>query len=156
MENTNKSSLHAVFNIKLHIVLVTKYRRKTLTPEPKPKPRQMAQGHPLPDRPPAPPPVRSASPNRFAREPIGLARGMRGQMFTFQHLPPHLPSHLPTPATAHQTRLPCRCMTAAKNPSVPCQSGLKRTIPWSSTALCPPSVSSAASNARASIRVNSG
>lgn len=33
MENTNKSSSHAVFNIKLHIVLVTKYRRKTLSPE---------------------------------------------------------------------------------------------------------------------------
>ena len=33
MENTNKSSSHAIFNIKLHIVLVTKYRRKTLTPE---------------------------------------------------------------------------------------------------------------------------
>ena len=33
MENTNKSSSHAVFKIKLHIVLVTKYRRKTLTPE---------------------------------------------------------------------------------------------------------------------------
>lgn len=33
MENTNKSSSHAVFNLKLHIVLVTKYRRKTLTPE---------------------------------------------------------------------------------------------------------------------------
>lgn len=33
MENTNKSSSHAVFNIKLHIVFVTKYRRKTLTPE---------------------------------------------------------------------------------------------------------------------------
>ena len=33
MDNTNKSSSHAVFNIKLHIVLVTKYRRKTLTPE---------------------------------------------------------------------------------------------------------------------------
>ena len=33
MENTNKSSSHAVYNIKLHIVLVTKYRRKTLTPE---------------------------------------------------------------------------------------------------------------------------
>ncbi|EKD97513.1 MAG: hypothetical protein ACD_23C00887G0003 [uncultured bacterium] len=32
MKNTNKSSSHAVFNIKLHIVLVTKYRRKTLTP----------------------------------------------------------------------------------------------------------------------------
>lgn len=33
MENVNKSSSHAVFNIKLHIVFVTKYRRKTLTPE---------------------------------------------------------------------------------------------------------------------------
>lgn len=33
MENTNKSSSHAIFNIKLHIVFVTKYRRKTLTPE---------------------------------------------------------------------------------------------------------------------------
>ena len=33
MENNNKSSSHAVFNIKLHIVFVTKYRRKTLTPE---------------------------------------------------------------------------------------------------------------------------
>jgi putative transposase len=33
MENTNKSSSHAVFNIKLHIVFVTKYRRKMLTPE---------------------------------------------------------------------------------------------------------------------------
>lgn len=33
MENANKSSSHAVFNLKLHIVLVTKYRRKTLTPE---------------------------------------------------------------------------------------------------------------------------
>ena len=33
METTNKSSSHAVFNIKLHVVLVTKYRRKTLTPE---------------------------------------------------------------------------------------------------------------------------
>jgi putative transposase len=33
MENTNKSSSHAVFNIKLHVVFVTKYRRKTLTPE---------------------------------------------------------------------------------------------------------------------------
>ena len=32
-KNTNKSSSHAVFNIKLHIVFVTKYRRKTLTPE---------------------------------------------------------------------------------------------------------------------------
>ena len=33
MENNNKSRSHAVFNIKLHIVFVTKYRRKTLTPE---------------------------------------------------------------------------------------------------------------------------
>ena len=33
MENANKSSSHAVYNIKLHIVLVTKYRRETLTPE---------------------------------------------------------------------------------------------------------------------------
>jgi putative transposase len=33
MENANRSSSHAVFNIKLHIVLVTKYRRKTLTKE---------------------------------------------------------------------------------------------------------------------------
>ena len=33
MEINNKSSSHAVFNIKLHIVFVTKYRRKTLTPE---------------------------------------------------------------------------------------------------------------------------
>ncbi len=33
MNNANKSSSHAVYNIKLHIVLVTKYRRKTLTPE---------------------------------------------------------------------------------------------------------------------------
>lgn len=34
MENpANKSSSHAVFNIKLHIIFVTKYRRKTLTPE---------------------------------------------------------------------------------------------------------------------------
>ena len=33
MENNSKSSSHAVFNIKLHIVFVTKYRRKTLTPE---------------------------------------------------------------------------------------------------------------------------
>jgi putative transposase len=32
METTNQSSSHAVFNIKLHIVFVTKYRRKTLTP----------------------------------------------------------------------------------------------------------------------------
>jgi putative transposase len=33
MENNSKSSSHAVFNIKLHIVFVTKYRRKTLAPE---------------------------------------------------------------------------------------------------------------------------
>ena len=33
MENANKSSSHAVFNLKLHIIFVTKYRRKTLTPE---------------------------------------------------------------------------------------------------------------------------
>ena len=33
MENNNQSKSHAVFNIKLHIVFVTKYRRKTLTPE---------------------------------------------------------------------------------------------------------------------------
>ena len=33
MENYNKSSSHAVFNLKLHLVLVTKYRKKTLTPE---------------------------------------------------------------------------------------------------------------------------
>ena len=33
MTTQNISSSHAVFNIKLHIVLVTKYRRKTLTPE---------------------------------------------------------------------------------------------------------------------------
>ena len=33
MENNNRSKSHAVFNIKLHIVFVTKYRRKTLIPE---------------------------------------------------------------------------------------------------------------------------
>ena len=33
METNNRSSSHAVFNIKLHIVFVTKYRRKILTPE---------------------------------------------------------------------------------------------------------------------------
>lgn len=33
MEANNKSSSHAVYNLKLHIVFVTKYRRKTLTPE---------------------------------------------------------------------------------------------------------------------------
>lgn len=32
VDNANKSSSHAVYNIKLHIVFVTKYRRKTLTP----------------------------------------------------------------------------------------------------------------------------
>jgi putative transposase len=33
MENVNRSLSHAVFNIKLHIVLVTKYRRQFLTPD---------------------------------------------------------------------------------------------------------------------------
>ena len=33
MQNANSSSSHAVYNIKLHIVFVTKYRRKTLSPE---------------------------------------------------------------------------------------------------------------------------
>lgn len=34
LENqANKSSSHAVYSLKLHIVFVTKYRRKTLTPE---------------------------------------------------------------------------------------------------------------------------
>jgi len=33
MENNNRSSSHAVFNLKLPIVFVTKYRRKTLTPD---------------------------------------------------------------------------------------------------------------------------
>jgi putative transposase len=33
MEDTNKSSSHAVFSLKVHIVFVTKYRRRTLTPE---------------------------------------------------------------------------------------------------------------------------
>ncbi|MDX9944226.1 MAG: IS200/IS605 family transposase [Azonexus sp.] len=33
MENNNRSLSNAVFNIKLHIVFVTKYRRKTLTPD---------------------------------------------------------------------------------------------------------------------------
>ncbi|MFN8695101.1 MAG: IS200/IS605 family transposase [Burkholderiales bacterium] len=32
MENNNRTRSHAVFNLKLHIVFVTKYRRKTLTP----------------------------------------------------------------------------------------------------------------------------
>ena len=34
MENQpNKSSSHAVYSLTLHIVFVTKYRRKTFTPE---------------------------------------------------------------------------------------------------------------------------
>ena len=33
MENNNRSSSHAVFNLNLHIVFMTKYRRKTLTPD---------------------------------------------------------------------------------------------------------------------------
>lgn len=33
MNDQHKSSSHAVFSIRLHIVLVTKYRRKTLSPE---------------------------------------------------------------------------------------------------------------------------
>jgi putative transposase len=33
MQNNNRSSAHAVFNLLLHIVFVTKYRRKSLTPE---------------------------------------------------------------------------------------------------------------------------
>jgi len=33
METHNRSSSHAVFSIRLHIVFVTKYRRKTLTPD---------------------------------------------------------------------------------------------------------------------------
>ncbi|KAA0911347.1 IS200/IS605 family transposase [Pusillimonas sp. ANT_WB101] len=33
MQTTSKSLSHAVYNIKLHVVFVTKYRRKTLTPE---------------------------------------------------------------------------------------------------------------------------
>jgi putative transposase len=33
MQNGHRTSSHAVFNLKLHIVFVTKYRRKTLTPE---------------------------------------------------------------------------------------------------------------------------
>lgn len=33
MDYANKSSSHAVFSLKLHIVFVTKYRRKTLTPD---------------------------------------------------------------------------------------------------------------------------
>ena len=33
MELLNKSASHAVYNLKLHIVFVTKYRRKSLSPE---------------------------------------------------------------------------------------------------------------------------
>jgi putative transposase len=33
MDNHTKSSSHSVYNLKLHIVLVTKYRRRTLTPD---------------------------------------------------------------------------------------------------------------------------
>jgi putative transposase len=33
MENANRSSSHAVYNLKLHIIFVTKYRRKTLSPD---------------------------------------------------------------------------------------------------------------------------
>ncbi|HAO34443.1 MAG TPA: IS200/IS605 family transposase [Candidatus Competibacteraceae bacterium] len=33
MQDTNKSSSHAVFDLKLHIVFVTKYRRKSLNAE---------------------------------------------------------------------------------------------------------------------------
>lgn len=33
MEATNKSSSHAVFSLRLHIIFVTKYRRKAITPE---------------------------------------------------------------------------------------------------------------------------
>ena len=33
MKDTTQSSSHAVYSIKLHIVFVTKYRRKTLAPE---------------------------------------------------------------------------------------------------------------------------
>lgn len=33
METSNKSASHAVYSIKLHIVFVTKYRRRFLTPE---------------------------------------------------------------------------------------------------------------------------
>jgi putative transposase len=33
MDNTQTSSSHAVFALKLHIVFVTKYRRKVITPE---------------------------------------------------------------------------------------------------------------------------
>jgi putative transposase len=33
VEDANRSSFHAVYNLKLHIVFVTKYRRKTLSPD---------------------------------------------------------------------------------------------------------------------------
>jgi putative transposase len=33
VENANQSSSHAIYNLKLQIVFVTKYRRKTLSPE---------------------------------------------------------------------------------------------------------------------------
>jgi putative transposase len=33
VENANRSSSHAVYNLKLHIIFVTKYRRKTLSPD---------------------------------------------------------------------------------------------------------------------------
>jgi len=33
VKDANRSSSHAVYNIKLHAVFVTKYRRRTLTPE---------------------------------------------------------------------------------------------------------------------------
>ncbi|TCK33412.1 putative transposase [Paraburkholderia sp. BL8N3] len=33
MESTSKSSSHAVYNLKLRIIFVTKYRRKTLSPD---------------------------------------------------------------------------------------------------------------------------
>ena len=33
MDNANRSSSHAVFNLKLHIVFVTKYRRRSLSPD---------------------------------------------------------------------------------------------------------------------------
>jgi putative transposase len=33
VENANRSSSHAVYNLKLRVVFVTKYRRKTLSPD---------------------------------------------------------------------------------------------------------------------------
>jgi len=33
VENANRSSSHAVYNLKLHVVFVTKYRLKTLSPD---------------------------------------------------------------------------------------------------------------------------